>query len=72
MKKTLKKSVLKAARKGKAPNEKVLEDTNVGEGYQKIPMLAETKVPEPTSRDKLDTFRGNMLMAWVRKLMKTP
>ena len=31
MKKTLKKSILKAARKGKAPSEEVLEDTNVGE-----------------------------------------
>ena len=31
VKKTLKKPVLKATRKGKAPNEEVLEDTSVGE-----------------------------------------
>ena len=30
VKKTLKKSVLKAARKGKAPNEEITEDTSVG------------------------------------------
>ena len=30
VKKTLKKLVLKATRKGKAPNEEVLEDTSVG------------------------------------------
>ena len=31
MKKTLKKPVLKVARKGKVPNEEVLEDSSVGE-----------------------------------------
>ena len=30
IKKTLKKPILKVARKGKAPNEEVLEDTSVG------------------------------------------
>ena len=30
VKKTLKKPILKATRKGKAPSEEVLEDTNVG------------------------------------------
>ena len=62
MKKTLKKLVLKATRKGKAPSER----------YQKILVLAETKVLEPTSADGLDIFGGSMLMAWMRKPMETP
>ena len=61
VKKTLRKPVLKAARKGKAPSK-----------YKKIPMLAETKVPEPTSGDGSNTFGGSMLMAWMKKPMEIP
>ena len=39
---------------------------------QKIPALAGTKVPGPTSRDGSDTFGGSMLLAWIRKPMETP
>ena len=40
--------------------------------YQKIQVLAETKVSGPTSGDGLDTSEGSMLMAWMRKPMETP
>lgn len=39
--------------------------------YQKILMLAETKVLRPTSADGSDTFGGSMLMVWMRKLIET-
>ena len=62
VKKTLKKPVLKAAKKGKAPSDEIPEDTNVGRD----------KVPEPTSGDGSNIFGENMLMAWMRKPMETP
>ena len=61
VKKTLKKLVLKAVRRGKPQAKK----------YQRILVLVETRAPRPTSGDGSSTSRENMLMAWMRKPMKT-
>ena len=57
VKKTIKKLVLKVARKGKASSEEVLEDTGVGGGL--------------TFGDGSSTSGGNILIAWIRKPMET-
>ena len=53
VKKTPKKPILKAARKGKSSNDEMPKDIS----------LVLTKVPEPTFGDGLDIFGENMLMA---------
>ena len=57
VKKTLKKPFLMVTRKGKAPNEKVLENTSVGGD----------KGSRANFWDGLDNSRGSMLMAWIRR-----
>ena len=57
VKKSSKKPVLKAARKGKAPSKEVRENT----------IFDGDKVLWTTFRDKLDISRESMLMAWMKK-----
>ena len=62
VKKTSKKLVLNAARKGKVPSKEVPEASSVGED----------KGSRANFGDRSDTSRGSILMAWIRKPIETP